>query len=184
MMNKSEAEKVIKDTIEYANEEIKRSKKKNLKLSLIVFGILIFLIVLYFGIFKYETPVKYNDKLIKVNIPDDGGLDIYVNLENYKRVKAVLVKTSDNTYDLYINVTSTLSNKMFNDNDKSDNFLRVGNGIIVDFESGELRGYIPHGYKSYVIKHIYYIDNLSNKISTMDDNELINYKNKVLVWSR
>lgn len=183
-MNKNEAEKVIKETIEYANYEIERSKKKYLKLSLIIFGILIFLIVLYLGIFKYEMPVKYNDKLINVKIPEDTGLDIYVNLENYKRTKAVLVKIDDSEYDLYINVTTTLSSKICNDNDKSDNFLRVGNGIIVDFESGELRGYIPHGYKSEVIKHIYYIDNLSNKVSTMDDNELINYKNKVLVWSR
>ena len=183
-MNKNEAEKIIKDTIEYANEEINRSKKKYLRVSLIVFGILIFLIGLYLGIFKYETPVKHSDKLINVKIPEDGGLDIYVNLENYKRMKAVLVKTSDNTYDLYINVTSTLSNKMFNDNDKSDNFLRVGNGIILDFQSGELNGYIPNGYKSDTIKNIYYIDNLSKRINSMDDNELINYKDKVLVWSR
>lgn len=183
-MNKNEAEKIIKDTIEYANEEIKRSKKKYLKLSLIVFGILIFLIVLYFGIFKYETPVKYSDKLINVKIPEDGGLDIYVNLQNYKRTKAVLVKTSEKTYDLYINVITTLSSKIFNDSDKSDNFLRVGNGIILDFQSGELSGYIPNDYKSEVIKCIYYIDNLSNKVSSMDDNELINYKDKILVWSR
>jgi len=183
-MNKNDAEKVIKDTIEYANEEIERNKKKYLKRIFVVVGFALFLLMLFFVLFKYEIPVKYDNKLIDVKKPIDGGLDIYVNKDNYKRVNAVLVKTSDNTYDLYINVTSTLSNKMFNDNDKSDNFLRVGNGIIVDFESGELRGYIPHGYKSYVIKHIYYIDNLSNKISTMDDNELINYKNKVLVWSR
>jgi len=183
-MNKNDAEKVIKDTIEYANEEIERNKKKYLKRIFVVVGFALFLLMLFFVLFKYEIPVKYDNKLIDVKKPIDGGLDIYVNKDNYKRVNAVLVKTSDNTYDLYINVTSTLSNKMFNDNDKSDNFLRVGNGIIVDFESGELRGYIPHGYKSYVIKHIYYIDNLSNKVSTMDDNELINYKNKVLVWSR
>ena len=183
-MNKNEAEKIIKDTIEYANEEIKKSKRKYLKLSLIVFGILIFLIGLYFGIFKYEIPIKYNDKLINVKIPEDGGIDIYVKLENYKRMKSVLVKTNDSEYDLYINVTSTLFTKLFLDNDKSDNFLRVGNGIIVDFQSGELRGYIPNGYRSYAIKNIYYIDNLSKRINSMADSELINYKDKVLVWSR
>ena len=183
-MNKNDAEKIIKDTIEYANYEIERSKKKYLKLSLIIFGILIFLIVLYLGIFKYETPVKYNDKLIKVNIPDDGGLDIYVNLKNYKRAKSVLVKIDESSYDLYINVTTTLSKRMFDDNDKSDNFLRVGNGIVVDFESGELSRYIPNGNNADAIKRIYYIDNLSNKVATMNDRELINYKDKILIWSR
>ena len=183
-MNKSDAEKIIKDTIEYANGEIERSKKKYLRVSLLVIGIFVFLISLYFWIFKYEVPVKYNDKLIKVNIPSDGGIDVSVNLDNYKRVKAVLVKINDNEYDLYINITSTLFTNLFLDNDKSDNILRVGNGIIVDFQSGELNGYMPNGYKSDVIKNIYYIDNLSKRISSMDDNKLINYKDKVLVWSR
>ena len=32
MMDKNEAESVIKDTIEYANAEIKRNKKKNRKI--------------------------------------------------------------------------------------------------------------------------------------------------------
>lgn len=183
-MNKNDAEKIIKDTIEYANEEIVRNKKKYFRVSLIIFCIFIFLLALYFGIFKYEIPVKYSDKLINVKIPEDGGLDIYVNLENYKRMKSVLVKTNDSEYDLYINVTSTLFTKLFLDNDKSDNFLRVGNGIIVDFNSGELSGYIPNGDRSVAIKNIYYINNLSNRISTMDDNELINYKDKILIWSR
>ena len=35
--------------------------------------------------------------------------------------------------------------------------LRVGNGIIVDFQSGEINGYIPNGHKSDVIKNIYLI---------------------------
>ena len=183
-MNKNEAEKIIKDTIEYANGEIERSKKKCLRVSLIIFSVFIFLIFLYFWIFKYEVPLKYNDKLINVKIPEDGGIDVSVNLDNYKRVKAVLVKTNNNEYDLYINVTSTIFNNLFSDNDKSDNFLRVGNGIIVDFQSGELNGYIPNGNKSDVIKNIYYIKNLSNKVATMNDKELISYKDKVLIWSR
>lgn len=183
-MNKNEAEKVINDTIVYANGEIERNKKKYLKRIFVIFGIFIFLLILFFMVFKYEVPVKYNDKLINVKIPLDGGIDINVNLENYKRVRAVLVKTSENTYDLYINATTTLLSKIFNDSDKSDNFLRVGNGIIADFQSGEIRGYIPNGNSSEAIKHIYYIDNLSSKVATMSDSELINYKDKVLVWSR
>lgn len=178
-MNKNDAEKVIKDTIEYANLEIERNKKKYLKTMFVVFGIFLFLLITYFVIFKYEVSVKYSDKLISVNIPIDGGIDIYVNSENYRRTNAILVKTNDNEYDLYINVTTTLFTNFVLDNDKSDNLLRVGNGIIVDFHSGELIGYIPNGNKSETIKHIYYVDKLSN-----DDNKLINFKDKVLVWSR
>ena len=178
-MNKNDVEKVIKDTIEYANLEIERNKKKYLKIMVVVFGIFLFLLITYFVIFKYEVSVNYSDKLISVKIPIDGGIDIYVNSENYRRANAMLVKTNDSEYDLYINVTSTLFTSLVSDNDKSDNLLRVGNGIIIDFQSGELMGYIPNGNKSDSIKHIYYVDNLSN-----DDNKLINSKNKVLVWSR
>ena len=183
-MNKNEAEKVIKDTIVYANEEIERNKKKSLKIIFFVFGIFIFLVIAYFVIFKYEIPVKYSEKLINVKIPNDGGIDIYVNSNNYKRLNAVLVKTDENAYDLYINVASTVFTKIVSDNDESDNMFRVGNGIIVDFNSGELMGYIPNGNKSEVIKSIYYVNNLKNKFSSMDENKLMNYKDKILVWSR
>ena len=168
----------------YANEEIKKNKKKYKIKFFVIMLVLILLTFLYFLIFKYEIPVKYNDKLIKVNIPDDGGIDIYVNLDNYEKVRAVLVKINDSEYDLYINVTSTLMKKVFVDSDKTDNFLRVGNGIIIDFNSGELSGYMPNGNKANSIKNIYYINNLSKNINSMDDAELIQYKEKILIWSR
>ena len=70
------------------------------------------------------------------------------------------------------------------DNDKTNNLLRVGNHMIVDFQSEKLRGYIPNGNDAEVIKNIYYIDNLSKKNMNMSDDELINYPNKILIWER
>ena len=183
-MNKDEAEKVIKDTIEYANQEIKKSKIRYLKNFLIIFLIFVILIAIYLLVFKYEIPVKYSNEIVEVNIPEDKGVDIKINLKNYKNANALLVKTDENTYDLYINVTQTLATKIFNDNDKSNNLLRVGNNMIVDFQSASLRGFIPNGNNYESIKHVYYIDNLSNKVMSMNDNELINYSNKILIWER
>lgn len=183
-MDKEEAEKVIKDTIEYANQEIKKSKSRYLKHFVIIFGILVLLIISYLLVFKYEIPVKYSNGIVEVNIPEDQGLDINVNLSNYKNARAILVEIDENTYDLYVNITQTLSTKIFDDNDKSNNYLRVGNSMVVDFQSGNLREFIPNGNNADSIKHIYYIDNLSNKIMVMTDSELINYKNKTLIWER
>ena len=183
-MNKDEAEKVVKDTIEYANQEIKKSKIRYLKTFLIIFLIFVILITVYLLVFKYEIPVKYSEEIVEVNIPEDKGLDIKINLKNYKNINALLEKTDENAYDLYINVTQTLATKIFNDNDRSNNLLRVGNNMIVDFQSASLRGFIPNGNNDESIKHIYYIDNLSNKIMSMNDNELMNYSNKVLIWER
>ena len=183
-MNKEEAEKVVKDTIEYANQEIKKSKNRYLKIFLVILGILVLLIISYLLVFKYEIPVNYSNGMVEVDIPEDKGIDIKIALENYKNANAVLVKTDENTYDLYINVTQTLSTKIFKDNDKSNNLLRIGNSMIVDFQSEELRGYIPNGNNSESIKHIYYIDNLSDRNMCMNDNELINYQNKTLIWEK
>ena len=181
-MNKEEVENIIKETIQYANEEIKKSKKKTLKILLIIL-IVIFLLVMSIAlIFKYEIPVKYNKDIVDISIPTDKGIDIKINLNNYKNTNAVLVKVDENNYDLYMNITQTLATKIFKDNDKSNNLLRVGNSMIVDFQSGKLQEYIPNGNNEEVIQHIYYIDNLSKKIKTMDDNELIKYENKVLIW--
>ena len=95
-----------------------------------------------------------------------------------------LYKIDENSYDLYVNVTQTLATKIFKDNDKSNNLLRVGNNMVVDFQSEGLRGYIPNGDNYESIKHIYYIDNLSNKNMTLNDSELLNYKNKTLIWEK
>ena len=183
-MNKEEAEKVVKETIEYANTEIEKSKKRYIKKFFIIIGIVLLLILAYLVVFKYEMPLKYSKEMVEVTIPEDQGIDIKINLSNYKNAKALLVKTDENTYDLYINITQTLATKIFDESDKSDNLLRLGNGMIVDFQSASLRGFIPNGNNAESIKHIYYIDNLSTKIMNMSDNELINYSNKTLIWER
>ena len=175
-MSKENNEEVVKEIIEYANGEIKKSKKKHL---IILFTILASVALLSIAIlfaFMYEIPVTYSEDLIEVNIPIDTGLDIKVNLPNYKIAKAALVKGDKNTYNLYINVSQTLVTKIFNDKDKSDNFVRIGNNIVVDYQSGLLMGSLPSGYNDECIMNIYYIDNFSAKNITMD--------NGVLVWTR
>lgn len=183
-MNENEADKVIKETIEYANKEIKKSKKKYLGRMFSAVLIAVIVIVVGVVVYNYEFPVKYNNNLVAVSIPEDNGIDININLDNYKGIKAVLVNTEGNNYDLYINATQTLFTKLFKDNDATDHLLRVGNGMIVDFQSGQLRGHIPNGNDSESIKHIYYIEKSSNEIFAMDDSQLINYNNKVLIWER
>ena len=142
------------------------------------------LIVLYLVAFKYEMPVKYSKDTVNVNIQEDEGIHLDVNLPNYKNVNAILVKIDENVYDLYINVTQTLATKIFEDKDKTNNFLRIGNSMIIDFQSSNVHGFIPNGNKNDSIKHIYYIDNLSSKVACMIDSDLINYKNKILIWER
>ena len=175
-MSKENTEEVVREIIEYANGEIKKSKKKHLIMLLSTLASVALLSSALLFAFLYEMPVPYNDKLIEVNIPVDTGLDIKVNLPNYKAAKAALVKGDEDTYDLYMNVSQTLVTKFFNDKDKSDNFVRVGNNIVVDYQSGLMMGSLPSGYNDESIMNIYYID----KFSAKD----IETNNGVLVWTR
>lgn len=103
---------------------------------------------------------------------DKSGFDERVNQQS---VYSFLVITY-NVYDLYINVSQTLVTKIFNDKDKSNNFVRAGNNIIVDYQSGLLMGSLPSEYNEESIMNIYYIDKFSAKNITMN--------NGVLVWMR
>ena len=63
-MNKEETEKVVKETIEYANTEIKKCKRRYIKSFFIIFGIILLLILTYLVVFKYEIPLKYSKELM------------------------------------------------------------------------------------------------------------------------
>lgn len=183
-MTNKKTEQIVEDTIKYANDEISRIKKKYLKTGFSIFVGILIIVSLFMFVFKYEIPTKYNDKLIEVLNPVDQSLDLQINLSNYSEAKAILVKADDESYYLYVNVTRTLSTKTFKDKDKTDHMLRVGNGMIFDFQSKTIRGYIPNGLDTSVIKRIYYIDNLSNEILTKSDDKLLDLKDKTLIWER
>ena len=175
-MSKEKNEAAVKEIIEYANNEITKSKKKHLTILLSILASIVLLSATFFFLFMYEMPVPYSEDLIEVNIPVDKGLDIKVNLSNYKNAKAFLAQNDEDTFDLYINVSQTLATKMFNDKDNSNNFLRVGNSMVVDYQSGLLLGELPSGYSDESVMNIYYIDKFYAKNITT--------KNGVLVWTR
>lgn len=170
---------VLKETIEFTSKEIKKTRKTYLRsLSAIIIVLVVFIAVYYFGFIK-ESVVKYDKQLIEVVVPIDGGLDIHVNLANYKNGNAVLVKTSNQNYDIYINVTQTLSSKIFSNNDTKDNFIRYGNNICFDFKTSRVRFYAP---TNAVINSIYYVEKEINSFIYLTDSELVNLDEKTLIW--
>ncbi|MGN0606357.1 MAG: hypothetical protein ACI4JM_07530 [Oscillospiraceae bacterium] len=180
-MNKNKAESVIRETIEYANKEIEKHKKKTFKGIMIAICCLSVLVVAYLVVFRLETPVRYNESIITVNVPEDKGLDININLNNYKSAKGILVKTSDNTFDLYLGLTQTLYTRATNSDTR---LIRANNDIIVDYNSDKLIGFMPEESSAENIMNIYYVDNFTDEVMYMDDSELINYEKKTLIWTR
>lgn len=183
-MEKHESEQIIKETIEFANQEIKKVKRKS---AYIIGGVIVGVLVLlaaYLLLFVCESPVKYSEGVVTVAIPEDKGIDIRVELPNYTRANAVLVKTGEDTYDLYMGIMQTAATKIFKDTDPTDDLLRVGNGIVFDFQGEQHLGNLPNGVNEDAIRHIYYLDDLSDKVRAMPDEDLIAMENKTLVWEK
>ena len=183
-MSKENDEKVVKEIIEYANNEIKKSKKKFATILIsVIAGVALIATAIFFA-FAFEMPVPYTEGMIEAEIPEDEGLDISINLPNYKNAKAILVNVDENSYDLYICVNQTLVTKIWRDSDNANNLLRAGNGIVVDYQSESICGYLPNDPKAENIANVYYVDNMSKEFMTMDDADIIAYENKILVWTR
>lgn len=178
VLNEDKKDEILKETIEFSSREISKTKIKFQKTTTILTSIVIILSLLYYIGFIQEHSVKYNSHLIIVQEPVDSGLDIHINLSNYKNGNAVLVKTSVNNYDIYLNVTQTISTMIFADNDTSDNFIRIGNNICYDFQSGSVRFSVS---EDSIINNIYYID-LDVRNST--ENEIVQSETKTLVWEQ
>ena len=172
-MSKETDEKVVKEIIEYENNEIKKSKKKHLMILILVLTSIILLSTALFFMFTYERSVSYSEDLFDVGISADKSLIIKVN-QPYKNAKAMLVQVDENTYDLYFNVSRTLSTKIFNDNDKSNDFLKVVNLMVIDYQSGEiltLWSLVPEDLSN--IRNIYYAENFTNENIVNNDCSLV-----------
>lgn len=179
-MTKDNQEKFVEETIQYANHEIKRIKKN---IYLKTFGLIfIFGIVLLF--INMRIPVKYKENMVEVSQSVDQALNINVHLPNYKGMEGILVKTNDASYDLYIGINKTLITSLIKDKDDSDHLLRVGNGMIVDFKSESLRGFMPDDLDYKAIKQVYYLNDLSKKIKSLSNQELLDINEKILIWKQ
>lgn len=180
-MDKEDMEQTLKNTIEYSNEEIKKNKRKYLRIIVGIFIALIILILTYMFALKFEMPVHYKEDMLDISIPVDEGIDIYISLPNYKEARAVLVKMGQDDYDLYINITQTLMTKITSDDNAVNNLLRVGHYAIADYQSHK---HIPNEVNANSITRIYYINKLLKEDETMNTDELIHYKDKTLIWER
>ena len=156
-------------------------KHKNLKIILItIILIILFCLAGWKLLYVNEYTVKYTNNLVSVEIPEDEGIDIKVNNKNYKNGYAILVKTGENVYDVYINITQNAITKLFKDSDQSDHLIRIGNNTCVDFQSEKIRFFLPDNSK---IENIYYINDNYKNIAYLTDEKLVKLDNKILLWS-
>lgn len=102
-MNKEEAEKVVKDTIEYANKEIEKNKKRYKKSILVILAIVFLIIVIFIR------------KVIIIN-----NIENMASKVNYNNYSKIMVETTEK----YILKTEYYQNK--------DNFIKINTKINED----------------------------------------------------
>ncbi len=173
------------DEIKAVADFSKKLKKRNLT-KIIVSVVLSLAVIVSAGyiLFVPEFEVSYEDGMLEANIPEDGGIDVWVKLDNYKRLQFDAVYNENDEIDIYINAKQTVFTKLFKDIDPSDNMWRTNGFVCCSFQDGT----IDYIHPDNTVKNIYYIDIDINEMANIwgdDDksNDKLVENAKHLIWS-
>ena len=163
----------------------KEMDKKNFKKLIISISLCIALCITvffacYYALFEKIHVVPYSDELLTVNLPEDDGIDVWVNLDNYDYVKMIDLRDSNGNLNVYLTVLQNNFSKIFPDSDKTDHLWRTNNDIAVCYQ-GDVP--CPLGGDASEIKKIYYLEMEPNDLLTMLDNINFDKYNPTLIWS-
>ena len=205
-MNKEEAEKVVKDTIEYANKEIEKSKKRYIK-SMLIICVIIFLLLIIFirklvvinNIENMASKVDYNNYskiMIETTEKYISKTEYYQNNDNFikidtkinkKGVSKVIIYKLNGKEDIRIfddNIENQNINKSSIEKDVQYQFLNKsfwGNiGLALSFGSvKDIKLYNKECYLLNVENYLNFIDKetgLTIKEININNNSVIDYK--------
>ncbi len=159
----------------------KKMKKRNLKKIIIsVVFVVAVLLSASAAILIPEFTVEFTDGLLTPKIPEDGGIDVYVNLENYDRVESWSVEREDGGLDIYLTVIQTPLTKILKDEDKSDNFWRASSWVCASYQHG---GRTTEFFsEKAMIRNIYYVEIDPDDVLYMTDGISFENYETHLIW--
>ncbi len=135
-----------------------------------------------------EYTISCKDALVDVTVPVDGGLDITFGCPNYKEAYATFVRSEDGDIDVYITAANNVFTSIIPDPDRTDNFLRIGNGICVSYKNdGRVMFCAPAGSNADIrseVRRVYYVEVPSTELMVMDEIQLGAIEYKVLLWEQ
>jgi len=177
------AETALVDESKAISDFSAKLKRRNLlrTITATVLAVAVILGIAVLGIVP-EFVVDFDDALVTVEKPVDGGLDITIGAGNYKRAYASCVKNDDLTMDVYITVVDNAFTKLLPDTDRSDNLVRIGNGICVSYNNGgNILFHVPADVEGF---NIYYAEDLPGRVEFLADSGSADEINGVhLLWS-
>lgn len=115
----------------------KKMKKRNLKKIVVsVVACLALILGSTYILFIPEFTVPYSDDLLTVKIPEDEGVNVWINLPNYTQVYSAAEYNGDEI-DVYLTVTRNLWSMIAPDYDEMNNFWRTNGFIGVSFQASD-----------------------------------------------
>lgn len=180
-----------------ADEAMKKFKKKMSKKNVVkvLVGVVLCLTVILGGtyiLFVPEFAVPYSEDLMTVKIPEDGGIDVWVNLPNYTQVYSVAESSeAEGEINVYLTVTRNLWSMISKDNDQNNNFWRTNGFIGVSYQASDDMPFkesdVNYFRTDNKIANIYYVDYESIHHTDREaDFEFAVYNDKAtthLIWS-
>jgi len=94
--------------------------------------------------------------LASVNAPEDGGLDIKINVGNYKNAYATYTMDENGKAIVYFTVEQNLLSACMTDEDSGDKIIRIANNICVSYHNAndELQFHLPENAE---VTEVYYV---------------------------
>lgn len=136
-----------------------------------------------YALFVPEFVVPYSEDLLQAYIPEDSGIDVKININNYKWVQAWSI-TDEQTgeTDVYLTVMQTLFTKLYTPTDKSDYLWRTHADMSVDFHGNTTHPF-SFGATHEDVQNIYYLEMHPDEVLTMTDGISFDGYETHLVWS-
>lgn len=160
----------------------KNMKKRNLrKIVLSTVSVLLVILVLGYLAVVPEFVVPGSEGMAWARIPMDGGLDVYIERENYKNAYANYRLYEDGTCDLYISVTDNLWTLLFPAAEDRECFVRIGGRVCASYDNwGDNTLFVLD--EPTIVRNVYYAPLPGEELMSMSGEELSRLGDKVLVW--
>ncbi len=179
--NFDEMENDVDEKAAFQNFNKKMMKSNVKKVILATVAVVTVIVLVCVGMYVPTKTVKWNDGLVSVSAPEDGGFDIHINARDYKNAYATYTLDDDGNAIVYMTAEQNLLSAFVTKGDEGEKVVRIGNNICVSYHNadGELQFHLP---ENTTVKEIYYVEADENTLHAYADGNA-GEADAYLVWS-
>lgn len=167
-MNFDEMENDVDEKAAFQNFNRKMMKSNTKKVILATVAVVAVIVMVCVGMYVPTKTVKWGEDLFTVTTPEDGGLDIGINVRDYKNAYATYTLDENGDATIYLTVEQNLLSAFVTKCDETEKIIRIGNNICVSYHNAdnELQFYLPENTR---VKEIYYVQAGQNTLQEITE---------------